>query len=364
MWRRPEIQRWDRKPLTEMNGEPWNTPPRQEEMLQIQDTECIALKQQIKCGGQKRSITCCGRAGSNSWDLRARTQDIVDNEVAQTDRASSNSPGKPPHDLSDGTMQISIGGTAMAAGRPAPEDSHMMAAAVAESSTTQSTTSSTIRVVDTEGPSNTECQKVLASRSDRHGTTADMDTCRAVVLTTDPEDCDGWTRQVVDWNKKCRGAKSGHLGHLFESQKVSERRIKELANIEKLEVAEITLQEARAQASEIVCARWLDNVARTTLEDPAAVRSREDATQVNASDHKDEVQATTPITAPRIILSMAATKVIVRTKFCAGTQYERKSDSRNELKNIHLRVLLLHIHIHRAPAAVRAAVPVPVPAAV
>ena len=28
-WRRPENQRWDRKLLTEMNGEPWNTSPRQ-----------------------------------------------------------------------------------------------------------------------------------------------------------------------------------------------------------------------------------------------------------------------------------------------------------------------------------------------
>ena len=53
IWRRPENQRWDRKPLTEMNGEPWNTPPRQEEKLQIQDRECIALKQLSKCGGQK-----------------------------------------------------------------------------------------------------------------------------------------------------------------------------------------------------------------------------------------------------------------------------------------------------------------------
>ena len=123
--------------------------------------------------------------------------------------------------------------------------------------------------METEGRSNNECQKVLASRSDRYGTIADMDTCSAIVLTTDPEDRDGWTRHFVDWNKKCCGAKSGHLGHLFESQKVSERRIKKLANIEKLEVAEITLQEARAQASEIVnthlkcgentvkCEKWL-----------------------------------------------------------------------------------------------------------
>ena len=89
-----------------------------------------------------------------------------------------------------------------------------------------------------------------------------MDTCGAIVLTTDPEDCDGWTQQVVDRNKKCCGAKSGHLGHLFESQKVSMRRIKEFANIEKLEVAEIMLQETIARTTEIVYAGWLDDVAR------------------------------------------------------------------------------------------------------
>ena len=49
IWRRPENQRWDRKPLTEMSGELWNTPPRQEEKLQIQDREYSALKQQSKC---------------------------------------------------------------------------------------------------------------------------------------------------------------------------------------------------------------------------------------------------------------------------------------------------------------------------
>ena len=127
-------------------------------------------------------------------------------------------------------------------------------------------TSSTIRVVETEGQFNTEGQKVLASRSDRHGTIADMDTCSAIDMTIEPEDCDGLTQQVVDWNKRCCGAKSGHLGQLFESQNVSETRIKELANIEKLEVAEITLQEARAQATEIVYARCLDDVARRTPE--------------------------------------------------------------------------------------------------
>ena len=149
----------------------------------------------------------------------------MDNEVVQTDsqRKFERLTKKSTAEFERGIMQSSNGGTAMAAGRPAPEDSHTMMAAVAESATTQSMTSSTIRVVETEDQSNTECQKVLASRSDRHGTIADMDTCRTTDMTTDPEDCDGWTQQVVDRNNKCCGAKSGHLGHLFELQKVSER---------------------------------------------------------------------------------------------------------------------------------------------
>ena len=146
-----------------------------------------------------------------------------------------------------------------------------------------------------------------------------MDTCGAIVLTTDPEDCDGWTQQVVDRNKKCCGAKRGHLGDLLESQKVSERRIKELANIEKLEVAEITMHETRARATEIVYAGWLDDAAKGTPEDPAADRSSEDATQVNAPDHEEGVQATTPINASRIILSMVATKGIEKERHCTAS---------------------------------------------
>ena len=253
-------------------------------------------------------MTSCEHAGSNLQDLRARTQGIVDNEVVQTDnqREFECLTRKSTDQFEQGTMQSSSGGTAMAAGRPAPEDSQMTLAAVAESATTQSTTSSMIRVVETEDQFNTECHKVLAGISDRHVTIADMDTSGAIVLTTDPEDCDDGLSRL--WTGTRSGAKSGHLGLLFGSQKVSERRIKELANIEKLEVAEITLQETIARTTEIVYARWLDDVARGTPEDPAADRRSEDATQVNAPDHEEGVQATTPIKTFRIILSMVATK--------------------------------------------------------
>ena len=82
----------------------------------------------------------------------------------------------------------------------------------------------------------------------------------------------------------------------------------ELANIEKLEVAEpIQLQEARAQSLEIVCGKWLDD-AKGTPEDPDAVRSRLVATQVNTYVREDVTQATPPIKASRIIVSQGATK--------------------------------------------------------
>ena len=118
----------------------------------------------------------------------------------------------------------------------------------------------------------------------------------------------------MDRNKKCCGAKRGHLGHLFESQSVSERQIKELANIGKLEVAEIMLQEARAQATEIVHAGWLDDAAKGTPEDPAADRTSEDAT----------------ITASRIMLSMAATKVIEKEQHHSTSDGWRSMTTWNE----------------------------------
>ena len=107
---------------------------------------------------------------------------------------------------------------------------------------------------------------------------------------------------------------SERLGHLFESQMVSERQTKELANIKKLEVAEITLQETIARATEIVYAGWLDDAAKGTPEDPAADRSSEDAT----------------VTASRIMLSMAATKVIEKEQHHSTSDGWRSMTTWNE----------------------------------
>ena len=69
-----------------------------------------------------------------------------------------------------------------------------------------------------------------------------MDAHKFVVLAAMPDDQGQWTQRVIDWDKKYYGAKSGNL---LETQKVYEGRLRELANIEKLEVAA-----ARSQSPE------------------------------------------------------------------------------------------------------------------
>ena len=164
--------------------------------------------------------------------------------------------------------------------------------------------------METEDQFNIECHKLLTGTFDRHGSIVNMDTCGAIVLTKDPEERDGLTQQVVDRNKKCCGTKSEHLGHLFESQMVSERQIMELANIEKLEV----LQEVIAQRTEIIYAGWLDDVARRTPEDLIADRNSKDAI----------------ITASRIMWSMEATKVIEKEQHHSTSDGWRSATTWNE----------------------------------
>ena len=123
IWRRPENQRWDRKLSTEVNGEPWNTPPRQEEKkLQIQGEVCISLKRKVRCHGQKDCMACCRHAGEYSQELQTRAQDTVNNEVAHAGQASSiDSQEQSALSLSCDLPTSSSSGTVQAAGRPAPE---------------------------------------------------------------------------------------------------------------------------------------------------------------------------------------------------------------------------------------------------
>ena len=132
-----------------------------------------------------------------------------------------------------------------------------------------------------------------------------MDAHKIIVLAAMVDDREQWSQQVVEWDKKCYGTKSGSL---LDTQKVHESLLRELANIEKLEVAgRIPLHEARAQNLEIVHGKWLDD-AEGTLDDPAAVRNKLVATQINTHARVDVTQAS------KISLSQAATKTNAKGK--------------------------------------------------
>ena len=205
-----------------------------------------------------------------------------------------------------GSGPSSSSGPALAAGSPAPEDANIEV--IAESSAAQRA-SSAARTLEAEDQSSAKRQihAMLAGIPTLHESDEEVnvDAYKNIVLAGMPDDREQWTQQVIDWGKKYYGAKSGTL---LETQKVYEGRLRELADTEKLEVAEpIPLQEARAQNLEIIYRKWLDDK-KGTPEDKDAVRSRLAATQVNTYAREGVMQATPPINGSRITVSQAATK--------------------------------------------------------
>ena len=242
IWRRPEKQRWDRNLLTEMNGEPWKpTAHHQDKPPQVRGVY-ITLERQIKHGGTKGFAACFGHAKVHSPECRARFLDIVDNEAAQTAAASASEPTVEMQEhAAGGSAPSSSGGLVLAAGRPAPEDANME---VAESSAAQPT-SSVVRTLESEDDTSAKRQRLMAGMPILHDVEVNVDAHKLVVLAAIPDDQGQWTQRVIDWDKKYDGTKNRNL---LDTQKVCEGRLRlrELANIEKLEVAEpIQLQEAR-----------------------------------------------------------------------------------------------------------------------
>ena len=220
IWRRPEKQRWDRKMLTDMNGEPWNpTKHHQDKLPQVRG----------KYGGTKGCAACFGDAKLHSPECRARFQNIVDNEAAQTAAASASEPNA---EMREQAVGGSSSGPAPAAGRPAPEDANMEPA-----ENSAQPTSSVVRTMEAEDHTSAKRQKLMAGMPILHETDVDVNTDvhKLVVLAAMPEHQGKWTQRVIDWDKKYYGAKSGTL---LDTQNVKEGRLRELANIEKLEVAE------------------------------------------------------------------------------------------------------------------------------
>ena len=76
IWRRPEKQRWDRKMLTEMNGEPWNPVSPKDKAPQVRGVY-ITLERQIKHGGTESRSACFGQAKVHSAGMQGNDSRIL-----------------------------------------------------------------------------------------------------------------------------------------------------------------------------------------------------------------------------------------------------------------------------------------------
>ena len=109
----------------------------------------------------------------------------------------------------------------------------------------------------------------------------------------------------------------------------------ELANIEKVEVAAITLQEARVQANRDRVRRVAGRCVEMNAGKYDEVSNRVGSTQVNTYDCEDVVLATLPIKASTIMLSTAATNVNVKVQHHSTSDCWRSMTTWNEKDETH-----------------------------
>ena len=102
-----------------MNGEPWNpTGHHQDKPPQVRGVY-ITLERQIKYRGKKGSAACFEDAKVHSPECRARFQDIVDNEAAQTAAARASEPNAEMQEQAAG------GSSPSSSSGPAPAAVHL-----------------------------------------------------------------------------------------------------------------------------------------------------------------------------------------------------------------------------------------------
>ena len=89
---------------------------------------------------------------------------------------------------------------------------------------------SVVRTLEAEDDTSAKRQKLMASMPILHETDVDvnMDAHKLVVMAAMPDGPGKWTQQVIDWDKKYQGAKSGTM---LDTQKVYEGRFRERARM-------------------------------------------------------------------------------------------------------------------------------------
>ena len=166
---------------------PCKPTPQPKEKPQVPRGVFITLDRQMKYGGTKGCPACFGHPKVHSSESRARFQDIVDNEAAQTAAASASEPNvETPGQAAGGPASSSSSGPAPVAGRPAPEDVSMDVAA--ESSAAQPT-SSAVRTLETEDGGSAKRQRLMASMPILHESDVDVnvDAFKTIVSAAMPD---------------------------------------------------------------------------------------------------------------------------------------------------------------------------------
>ncbi|CAK0882790.1 unnamed protein product [Prorocentrum cordatum] len=223
----------------------------------------ITLDRQIQHGGAPRCPARFGRAKVHSLQCRARFQEIRDREsqaVAEAPAAGSTAPAEQPG----------------AGGR------------------------------DHRRPEQCRRSWPACRHSTRGNPSIPTWTCPPDFFAAAELDNSERARKIIDWGRAHYGVRSGKA---LDKQKVHEGRVRELAHMERLGVAEpISIADARSRGPDIVYSKWLGDE-KPAAEDEQAVRPRLAATQVNTYSRGGVTQATPPIKAPRVIASVAATKI-------------------------------------------------------
>ena len=300
IWRSPENQRWRRKAFNEMIGDPWNPTPQPKEKPQVPCGVYITVDRGIKYGGTKVCPACFGHAKVHSPECRARFQDIVDNEAAQTAAASAaDAEAETSGQAAGGSAPSSSSGPAPAAGGPALEDVNKD---VTPESSAAQPASSAVRTLVAEDRSSAKRHKLLACIqpfTNLTWTLMWMRTRRSswrrcpTIVNSGLSGSLTWTRCIVEpraesclTRRRCMRVGSGSLRTLRSWRWRNPFRCRR----------------PELQSLEIVYWKWLD-----PEDTQLRSRSRSVATQVHTYAREDVTQATPPIKACRIIVQ-AATK--------------------------------------------------------
>ena len=189
MWRRPENQRWNRKVLNEMIGDPWNPAPQPKDKPALVRATLWNVKSTIKtrkvvrhASGKRKCFHQNAEHDSRKlWTMKLHRQQL---------RAQLTPMSRHQNRQRVASRQV----------QAASEDDNMEV--LAEGS-----------ALEAEDDASAKRQKVLTGMPILHESDVDVnvDAHKMLVMAAMPDDREQWSQRVVGWDKKYYEAKSGNL---------------------------------------------------------------------------------------------------------------------------------------------------------